>query len=91
LVKDVGFTFEQGSAADLAAMLHFLIANPVLRETAGRAAKKRIREQYLWPKVATDIEKVYFDLMGWEAVAESKKKPSGRVLNVADGSRRRTG
>ena len=56
LVKDVGFTFEQGSAADLAGMLRFLIANPAVREAAGRAAKKRIREQYLWPKVATDIE-----------------------------------
>jgi glycosyltransferase involved in cell wall biosynthesis len=91
LVKDVGFTFERGSAAGLAGMLRFLIANPAIREAAGRAAKKRIREQYLWPKVAAEIEKVYFDLMGWEAVAESTKKPSGRVLNVADRSQRRTG
>jgi hypothetical protein len=29
------------------------------------AAKERIREQYLRPEVATDIEKVYFDPMGW--------------------------
>jgi len=38
LVKDIGFTFERGSAAHLAGMIRFLIANPV------------IREQYLWPQ-----------------------------------------
>jgi len=79
LVKDVGFTFERGSAAHLAGMIRFLIANPV------------IREQYLWPKVATDIGKVYFDPMGWEAVAESTKKPSGRVMNAAAANQRRAG
>ena len=50
LVKDVGFMFERGSAADLAETIRFLIATPVIREVAGRAAKKRIREQCLWPK-----------------------------------------
>jgi hypothetical protein len=72
-------------------MIGFLIANPVIREVAGRAATKWIREQYLWPKVATDIEKVHFDLMGWEAVAESTKKSSGRVMNAAVANQRRTG
>ena len=32
LVKDVGFTFERGSAAHLAGMIRFLIANPVILE-----------------------------------------------------------
>ncbi len=72
-------------------MIRCLIANPVIREVAGRGAKKRIREQYLWPKVATDIEKVYFDPMGWEAVAESTKKPGGPVMNAAAANQRRTG
>ena len=83
--------FERGSATDLAEMIRFLVANPVIREVAGRAAKKRIREQCPWPKVATDIEKVYFDPVGWEAVAESTKKPSGRVMNAAAAHQRRTG
>jgi hypothetical protein len=41
--------------------------------------------------VATDIEKVYFDPMGWEAAAESTKKPSGPVMNAAAANQRRTG
>jgi hypothetical protein len=39
----------------------------------------------------TDIAKVYFDRMGWEAVAESTKKPNGRVMNAAAAKQRRTG
>jgi glycosyltransferase involved in cell wall biosynthesis len=41
--------------------------------------------------LAPDIEKVYFDPVGWEAVAESTKKPSGRVMNAAAAHQRRTG
>ena len=47
-----GFTFQSGNAADLAERLRFLIANPVVREAAGKAAKQRIEEQYQWRQVA---------------------------------------
>jgi glycosyltransferase involved in cell wall biosynthesis len=60
VVDGAGFTFRRGSAADLADRLRFLIANPAVREGAGRMAKKRVEEQYQWQKVAEDIEKVYF-------------------------------
>ena len=36
VVDGAGFTFERGSAADLADRLRFLIANPAVREAAGR-------------------------------------------------------
>src|SRR5450759_5430210 len=60
LVDGAGFTFQRGSATDLADRLRFLIANPAVREAAGRTAKKRIEEQYQWQTIARDIEKTYF-------------------------------
>ena len=51
-VEDAGFTFRRGDAADLADRLRFLIANPAVREAAGQAAKRRIREHYQWPQIA---------------------------------------
>jgi glycosyltransferase involved in cell wall biosynthesis len=92
VVDGVGFTFQRGSAADLADRLRFLIANPAVREAAGRMAKKRIEEQYQWQKVAEDIEKAYFEVMGRE-LEEPKKKPPVRVASVGEssGSERRAG
>lgn len=59
-VNDAGFTFRSGDVADLADRLQFLIANPAVREAAGQAAKRRVREHYQWPQIAMEIERVYF-------------------------------
>jgi glycosyltransferase involved in cell wall biosynthesis len=74
VVMDAGYTFRRGDAGDLAERLSFLIANPAVREAAGRAAKARILEHYLWPKVAEQVERAYFRALGWEQKAP--KKPS---------------
>src|ERR1700691_1832170 len=87
-VDDTGFTFRRGDAADLADRLRFLIANPAVREAAGQAAKRRIREHYQWPKIAAEVERVYFETIGWELAAMPGKKPSGRVLAPAPAQRR---
>ena len=42
------------------------MANPAVREAAGQAAKRRIEQQYQWQKIAADIEKAYFEMMGWK-------------------------
>jgi glycosyltransferase involved in cell wall biosynthesis len=47
-VADAGFTFRNGDVADLTDRLRFLIANPRVREAAGLAAKRRVREHYQW-------------------------------------------
>jgi glycosyltransferase involved in cell wall biosynthesis len=84
VVNEAGFTFERGSSADLAERLRFLIANPTVREAAGRAAKARIRELYQWPKIAADIARSYFQVLGRELEQSPAKKPSASVAVTLD-------
>jgi glycosyltransferase involved in cell wall biosynthesis len=87
-VEDAGFTFRRGEVADLAARLRFLIANPAVREAAGQAAKRRIREHYQWPNISSEIERVYFEMMGWKTNTIPAKKPSGRVVAPTHATRK---
>jgi hypothetical protein len=41
----------------------------------GLGAKARVLEHYLWPKIAREIERAYFQVLGWEQ-AKVAKKPS---------------
>jgi len=93
VVDGAGFTFPRGSSSDLAERLHFLIANPAVRESAGRAARTRIEEQYQWQKIATDIEKAYFEIMGWKPAEVTAKKPIAKAAAVGEtaGAERRAG
>jgi glycosyltransferase involved in cell wall biosynthesis len=90
-VEDAGFTFRRGDATDLADRLRFLIANPAVREAAGQAAKQRIREHYQWPQVAKEIERVYFETMGWELAETGARRPVGRAAAAASAGQRRAG
>ena len=78
-IAGAGFTFRRGDAADLAERLRFLIANRSVREAAGRAAKARVLEHYLWPDIAEKIEQVYLETMGVDVIHLPTMKPSGRV------------
>src|SRR5580704_13046703 len=90
-IDDAGFTFRRGDAADLADRLRFLIANPAVREAAGQAAKRRIREHYQWAQIAAEVERVYFEMMGWDWTPAASKRPSGRVLKASPAAKRRVG
>ncbi|MGB8114844.1 MAG: glycosyltransferase family 4 protein [Candidatus Sulfotelmatobacter sp.] len=79
-IEDAGFTFRRGDAADLTDRLRFLIANPAVRKASGEAAKRRVREHYQWGNIATQIEGIYFETMGWDSPAESPRKPASSVL-----------
>jgi glycosyltransferase involved in cell wall biosynthesis len=79
VVDGAGFTFQRGNASDLAERLRFLIANPVVRDAAGRAARSRIEAGYQWQKVAEDIENVYLTMLGMESTETTIKKPSTRA------------
>jgi len=82
-VDDAGFTFRRGDALDLADRLRFLIANPAVREAAGQAAKRRIREHYQWAQIAAEIERVYFEMLDWELAETGARRPIGRVAAAA--------
>ena len=88
-IGDAGFVFRRGDAADLAKRLRFLIANPAVREAAGRAAKRRVRNHYQWSMVAAEVERVYCETMGWEPAAMPSKKPSvSAALHAAEQQRK---
>ena len=93
VVDGAGFTFQRGSATALADRLRFLIANPAVRQAAGRTAKTRIAQQYQWQKVAEDIEKAYFTILGAEWAKAPIKKPSvlAAAARAGEGSERRAG
>jgi phosphatidylinositol alpha-mannosyltransferase len=82
-VADAGFTFRNGDVADLTDRLRFLLANPTVREAAGLAAKRRVREHYQWARIAADVERVYFETLGEEMNERLAKKPSGRAVAEA--------
>jgi glycosyltransferase involved in cell wall biosynthesis len=90
-IDDAGFTFRRGDVADLADRLRFLIANPAVREAAGQAAKRRVREHYQWPEIAEEIERVYYKMMGWELAAMQPRKAAGKVAEPIPSMLRRTG
>ena len=93
VVDGAGFTFQRGSATDLADRLRFLIANPAVREAAGKTAKKRIEREYQWQRVAEDIERTYFKVLGSELEIAPAKKPSAKVARSGErgGVERRVG
>jgi glycosyltransferase involved in cell wall biosynthesis len=74
VVDGAGFTFQRGNAADLADRLRFLIANPAIREAAGRTARKRIEDHYQWQKIAEDIERAYLEILGERPTTVTEKK-----------------
>lgn len=88
LVDSAGFTFKSGDAADLADTLRFLLANPAVREGAGRAARSRVQEHYQWVQIAAGIERAYFEVMGWEPARIPLKRPSGRAMEPIAGQRK---
>jgi glycosyltransferase involved in cell wall biosynthesis len=90
-IGDAGFTFRRGDSSDLANRLRFLIANPAVCEAAGEAAKRRVRQNYQWSMVAREIERVYFEMMGWEVNPVPARKPSGRVADAQTVDQRRVG
>jgi len=57
-----GFTFRSGDVADLAAKLEFLLAHPLLLSEAGRRLRE-LSEQFRWPQIAIQLERVYLELL----------------------------
>jgi glycosyltransferase involved in cell wall biosynthesis len=45
-------------------MLRLLISEPEVRKAAAGKARERVREHYLWGRVAKEIERIYLELAG---------------------------
>ena len=90
VVEGAGYLFKPGDADDLAERLRFLIANPAVRESAGRTARRRIEDEYQWPTIAAQIERVYFQLLGREWVDSIPVKRTARAA-AAGAAQRRAG
>jgi len=88
VVEGAGYLFKPGDSDDLAERLRFLIANPAVREAAGRTARRRIEVEYQWPTIAAQIEKVYFQLLGREWVDSIPVKRTARAAAVGAAQRR---
>jgi glycosyltransferase involved in cell wall biosynthesis len=67
-IGNAGFTFRRGDAHDLQRLLTLLLGDPALREETGRRAQERVRQQYLWESVATQMNSVYESLMSRSAL-----------------------
>lgn len=93
VVDGAGFTFQRGNVADLADRLRFLIANPSIRDAAGRTARKRIEGHYQWQGIAEDIEATYFEILGKKSAIEYQTKASSAPAIAGEGLpvRRRAG
>jgi glycosyltransferase involved in cell wall biosynthesis len=76
VVQDAGFTFRRGDVTDLSRMLQLLIADPAVRTSAARLGKQRIRDHYQWPQVASEIERAYYNVLGWQQPAPARHQPS---------------
>jgi glycosyltransferase involved in cell wall biosynthesis len=90
-IETAGFTFRRGDVADLADRLRFLIANPAVREAVGHAARRRVREQYQWAEVASQVEGTYLTMMGWKSTEIFSRKPNERVATPAPAPQRKAG
>jgi len=85
VVDGAGFTFQRGSIAGLADRPRFLIANPAVRQAAGRTARKRIEDHYRGQKIAEDIEAAYFKILGTKpAIAKGTKPRSAAAIAGED-------
>jgi glycosyltransferase involved in cell wall biosynthesis len=80
VVEGAGFTFNRGSAIDLERMLRFLIADPRARSAAAERAQERVRERYLWPQIAKQIDQTYQSLSRPKTLTKTPPSSSARSI-----------
>src|ERR1700687_4395212 len=80
LVDGSGFTFRHGDRNDLERMLRLLISEPEIRKSAASHARNRVRDHYLWARVAREIEDSYLTLAAANSVPKSvAANPASRL------------
>lgn len=76
VVEDTGFLFKRGDVPDLQRMLSLLLSDVRLREIVGGSAQQRVRQHYLWGKVAKEIAAAYTELMSSSVKRGRQAAPS---------------
>ena len=79
VIGNAGFTFRKGDQQDLERMLIMLTSDERVRRTAGEAAQQRVRDQYLWSKVTTEVQNVYMEVARAGRVSKSHSGLAGRT------------
>jgi len=69
LVEGAGFTFKRGDVNDLERMMRCLISDSSARLMAAGKAQERVREHYLWPVIAEEVERTYWRTMDRQDVS----------------------
>jgi len=64
VIGDSGFTFVSGNVFDLQHKLTTLLADAPLRRKKGELARERVRQHFLWSRVADDLEQLYLKVIG---------------------------
>jgi glycosyltransferase involved in cell wall biosynthesis len=85
VIEGTGFTFQPGDATDLARMLRFLLSDPRARRVAGRNAQARVRERYLWPRIAAEIGHSYVELTDRAGALEAYSAAKARAREASEG------
>jgi glycosyltransferase involved in cell wall biosynthesis len=59
IVGNSGILFESGNCIDLKNKLKYLIDNPDLVESLGKEARQKVKSEYNWEKIITNLENLY--------------------------------
>ncbi|HEX5690769.1 MAG TPA: glycosyltransferase family 4 protein [Roseiflexaceae bacterium] len=77
-LADTGIYAQFGSAEDLASKLRIALEQPAWAAALGRAARARALRELSWDQAARQIEAIYADVLGRQAVAEERRAPNER-------------
>ena len=71
VIANAGFTFSRGDLLHLCQMLTMLLSEGHIRESAGRRARERVLENYLWERVTSGLERVYAEALSAKSQIKS--------------------
>ena len=58
-----GFLVKPRDCNDLTAKMRYLLENDEVRESFGKAGRKKVEEKYSWEKIGEELERLYNGLV----------------------------
>jgi len=56
-----GFLVKPRDCDDLTTKMRYLLENDEVRESFGKAGRRKVEEKYSWEKIGKDLEKLYLE------------------------------